>query len=104
MSLDDVLRGVDHGAEDGPPEDVAVVDPHEVEDASNVGVDGRVLRRPEPGELVDQLRDERLEDGRDDDGLDALRRRAVDGEVPGVAQAQVLAGFEESSRALFPES
>ena len=104
LGLDDVLGGVDHGAEDGPPEDVAVVDPDKVEDAAHVRVDGRVLGRPEPGNLVDQLRDERLEDGRDDDRLDALRCRAVDREVPRVAQTQVLAGFEESSGALFSES
>jgi len=90
LGLDDVLGGVDHGAQDGPPEDVAVIDPDEVQQAPNVGIDGDVFRRPEPRQLVDETGDERLEDGRDDDRLDALRGSAVDGKVPGANFLKLL--------------
>ena len=69
--------------------------------STDVGVDGDVLRRTEPRQLVHELRDERLEDRRHRDAFDAVGRRAVDGKVLGVAVAQVLSGLEKCSGPFF---
>jgi hypothetical protein len=46
LGLDEVLGGVNHGAQDGPAVDGAVVRPHVVQEAADVRVDAAVLRRP----------------------------------------------------------
>ena len=72
MRLDQVLGRVNHGTEDGSAVDGAVVGAHETEQAPHVRVDGDVLGRLQPRQLIDELRHKGLENGRHDDCLDSF--------------------------------